>query len=261
LVDALGADFYAGLYHTARVPERGLRVSLEMTFMSARFSDADRTFIAVTENGFQPELFKEAPTVVGQKEAVYVVNKDGRPFAFPGGFDLASLDFAVPQLRVGSLYGTEALFRIGFFYPGAANLGDFSLYGFGVRHSVSRYINDFPIDVAIGACWQRFSLGDNERGGDLVSAEAWTVGFQMSKRFSWMEPYAGVAYDDFGLELSYEGDTVEDTIDMSLESNDHFRTTLGLCANVSFLAVYGEYNIGGQDAFALGLALGYHPLR
>jgi hypothetical protein len=255
-VDALGADMCAGLYHSARIPERRLQIGLEITVMSARFSDADKTFRAVTENGFRPEQSTEVSTVVGPTEAVYVDGESGTQFAFPGGFDLESFDFAVPQLRVGSLYGTEALIRFGFLYPGDANLGGFSLYGVGLRHSVSQYINGSPVDIAVGATWQRFSLGDNERGGDLVSAQAWTVGFQTSKRFSWLEPYAGVAYDDFGLDLSYKGDTAEDTIEMSLDSRDHFHMTLGLSANVSFVAFHGQYNIGGQDAFALGLAIG-----
>jgi hypothetical protein len=259
-VDAFGADLQAGLFHTARIAERELRISLEMVIMSARFSQADRTFIAVTEFGFRPEQFAEAPTVVGDEEAVYVDGESETRFWFPGGFDLKSFEFAAPQLRLGSLYGTEALIRFGY-YPGGADLGDFSLYGVGFRHGVSQYIDSFPIDVAVGAFWQRFSLGDNERGGDLVLAEAWTVGFQASKRFSWLEPYAGVAYNDFGLDVSYEGTEPEDKIELSLDSRDHFYMTLGLSVNVSFLVVHGEYNSGGQNAFALGLAVGYHPLQ
>lgn len=257
LVDAFGADLHAGLYHSARIPERGFRISLELTYMSARFSDADRTFTAVTEGGFRPEQTAEAPTVVGPKEAVYVEGESGTQFAFPGGFDLESFDFGVPQLRVSSLFGTEALIQLGLIYPGEADLGDITLYGIGIRHSVSQYFNGLPLDVAVGAFWQRFSLGDKERSGDLVTANAWSLGVQASKRFSWFEPYAGAAYDDFEMELSYEGDTAEDNIEMSLDSGDHFHATVGLSFIVGFAALYGEYNIGGQDAFALGLAVGY----
>jgi hypothetical protein len=158
---------------------------------------------------------------------------------------------------VSSLFGTEALIQLGLIYPGEADLGDISLYGVGIRHSVSQYFNDFPVDVAVGAFWQRFSLGNKDKGGDLVSANAWSVGVQASKLFSRFEPYAGLAYDDFEMDLSYEGDTAEDTVEMSLESGDHFHATVGLSFIVGFAALFGEYNIGGQDAFALGLAVGY----
>ncbi len=259
LIDAFGADLSAGWYHSARIPEGGLHIDVEMVFMSARFSDADRTFTAATESGFKPEQTAEAPTVVGPREAVRVDGISETSFYFPGGFDLRSFDFAVPQFRVGAPYGTEATIRFGLIYTGDAGLGDIRLYGLGARHNVSRYVDDLPVDVAVGVSWQRFELGENERGGDLVSAQSWTVGFQASKRFSWLEPYVGAAYNDFGLELSYAGDTAEDTIDMSFDSNDHYRMTLGLSMHVLFAVVHGEYNIGGQNAFALGLALGFHP--
>ncbi len=228
--------------------------------MTVRFSDSDKTFMATTEQGFRPEQTTEAPTVVGSQKAVYVDGESGTRFAFPGGFDLDSFDFAVPQLRIGSFYGTEALVRFALLYTGdSGELGSFNLYGLGIRHSVSQYLGNFPVDMAVGAFWQRFAMGENERGDDLVKAEAFTVGLQVSKRFSWFEPYAGISYDDFNMDLSYVGDTEEDNIDMSLDSGDHYRGTLGATINIAFLAAHGEYNIGGQDAYAIGLALKYHP--
>jgi Family of unknown function (DUF6588) len=261
VVDAIGADLSSGLYHTARIPKEGFHVSLELIYMSARFSSGERSFVAFTEGDFRPEQSAVAPTVVGSKDPVSVEGDAGTKFWFPGGFDIAAFDFATPQLRVGSILGTEALVRFVFIPTGDEHLGTPSLYGVGFRHSVSQYFNDLPIDAAVGAFWQRSTLGENERGGDIVSADAWTVGFQASKRYSWLEPYVGVAYNNLALDLSYEGDAPEDVVDLSLDSGDHFRMTLGVSVNVSFLAVHGEYNSGGQDAFALGLAVGYHPLR
>jgi hypothetical protein len=257
LIDALAADLHAGTYHTARVPEDGFHVSLEIVFMSALFSDADKTFAAVTESGFRPDTTVQAPTVVGTREAVRVDGLSGTSFHFPGGFDLSSFEFGIPQLRLGAIWGTEATIRFGLIRVGGSKLGEMTLYGFGARHSISRYFDHFPVDIAAGGFWQRFLLGENERGGDLVSARAWTVGLQASRRFAWLEPYVGVAYDDFSLDLSYEGDSADDRIDMSLDSNDHYHMTLGLSVNVLFAVVHGEYSIGGQEAFAVGLAVGF----
>jgi hypothetical protein len=260
LVDAFGADLNAGLYHSARIPQGGLHLSFELLFMSVRFSDADKWFMATTEQGFRPETTMKAPTVVGSKKAVYVDGESGTRFAFPGGFDLDSFDFAVPQLRVGTLLGTEAIFRFALFYTGdSGDLGSFNLYGLGLRHSISQYFDKLPIDVAVGTFWQRFTMGENERGDDLVEAEAFTVGLNVSKQFSFFEPYAGFSYDNFAVDLSYVGDTAEDNIDMSLDSDDNYRGTFGAAFNFGFFAAHGEYNIGGQDAFAIGLALRYHP--
>ena len=262
LVNAFGADLNAGLYHSAYIPKGGFHVSLEMLFMSAYFTDEDRTFAATTESGFRPEQTIEAPTVVGSQKAVYVDGNAGTRFAFPGGFNLNSFSFAVPQLRIGSIYGTEALVRFAFWNTGDSYIGEFDLYGVGLRHSVSQYLGaNFPIDAAIGAFWQRFSMGDNERGDEIVTAEAVSVGLHMSKRFGMLEPYGGLSYDLFSVDVSYKGDTPEDKIQLGLETDDFIHMTLGFSFNVSFVSAFGQYNIGAQNAFALGLAFQYGASR
>jgi hypothetical protein len=266
LVDAFAADLNAGLYHSAHISRGGFQASIEILFMSVFFTDEDRTFTAKTEGGFQPSQQTHAPTVIGAKKAVYVDGVAGTRFAFPGGFDLDSFSFAVPQLRLGSLYGTEALIRFGLYYTGNADVETPMLYGFGLRHSVSQYVRQhvsdrFPVGLAVGAFWQRFSMGENERGDDLVSADALSVGLHMSKRFERLEPYAGVSYETFSTDVSYIGDSPDDEISLALESQDHVRLTLGLTFNIAFVVAHGEYNIGGQNAFALGLALQHRPSK
>ncbi|MEJ2720600.1 MAG: hypothetical protein P8181_05600 [bacterium] len=224
--------------------------------MSVLFSDEDRTFRAVTEEGFYPEQTADAPTVVGQREAVLVKGEGGTKYAFPGGFDQGSLSLVVPQLRIGSIYGTEALIRFALYYTGGAGVSTPTLYGFGARHSVSQHLGEsFPIDMAVSAFWQRFSVGDSERSDDLVTCDALTVGLQISKKYGAFEPYSGVSYESFSSRVYYEGDSPDDVIDLSFDSNDHVRLTLGAALNLAFISTYGEYNFGGQNSISVGLAL------
>jgi len=257
LVDAFAADLSAGLFHSAEIPKGGFQLELEILFMSVVFSDQDRTFRAVTEGGFYPESEMDAPTVIGQREAVFVDGDGGTKYAFPGGFDVGALSLAVPQLRIGSLYGTEALIRFALYYTGGAGVSKPTLYGFGGRHSVSQHFGaGFPIEMAVSAFWQRFSVGDNERSDDnLVTSDALSVGLHMSKQFGAFEPYTGVSYESFSTRVFYEGDSPDDVIDITFDSDNHTRLTLGLSLNVAFMTAHGEYNLGGQDSFAVGLAL------
>ncbi|MDH3215367.1 MAG: autotransporter outer membrane beta-barrel domain-containing protein [Candidatus Krumholzibacteria bacterium] len=269
LVDAFAADLNAGTFHSAYIPERGLQLSLEVRAMSVYFSDADRTFIATTEGLFRPETTVEAPTVVGRPEVVWVEGVGGTAYAFPSGFGLDSFQFAVPQLRLGSFYGTEMVFRFAFLDQGNDLLvGDLSLnlWGIGLRHSVSQYLNnDFPVDVAASVFWQRFAMEEKERGDDLVTAKTLSIGLQVSKRFAMFEPYAGLAYDRFSLDASYEdeGDPT-DRVQLGFDRNDIVQLTLGLSFDLAFLNVHGEYNIledhlqTRQDALSVGVALQYH---
>jgi hypothetical protein len=259
LADAFGADLNGGLYHSAHIPEMGLYISLELNVMSVLFGDDERTFRATTESGFTPEQTATAPTVVGDGKAVIVPGDGGTQFAFPGGFDLNSFAIAVPQLRIGSIRGTQALIRYFAMNTGDVELGDISLFGIGARHSISQYFRPgFPVDIAGGFFWQTFSLGENKRGDDLISTSAFTVGVQASRRFVVLEPYGGLSLDTHSMDVSYESDALgaKERIDIDFGSSTSLHLTLGLGLNFTYAKAYFEYNIASMSSFSFGFALG-----
>jgi len=269
LVDAFSADLNAGIFHSASIPGAGLRVRLGIRFMSVFFTDKDRTFLATTEGNFRPQQTVEVPTVVGPNGAVYVDGEvPGVRYVFPGGFDLDSFSFAVPQLSIGAVYGTEVLVRYFAFNPGNVGFGALNLYGFGLQHNISQHIGArIPVDLAAGLFWQRFSMGRNERGDDLATAEAFTAGLQASKRIGELEPYAGVSYETFSMNVEYAARMINftdetvtlDDVEFSFHSSRNYRITLGMSFHLAFMSAHGEYNIGGQNALSFGLTFQYHP--
>ncbi|MFH1754585.1 MAG: DUF6588 family protein, partial [Candidatus Latescibacterota bacterium] len=112
---------------------------------------------------------------------------------------------------------------------------------------------------------QRFSMGRNERGDDLVTAEAFTAGLHVSKRIGEFEPYATIAYDAFSMDVEYVArvileDTLElDDVHFSYNASENYHVTMGLSYHLAFMVAHGEYNIGGQNALSFGLAFQYHP--
>lgn len=262
LIDAFGADLNAATFHTAHIPKWGLNVSLELRYSSVRFSESDRVFNGTTENDFSPVTIREVPTVVGDRRAVFVDGDGGTRYAFPGGFDLSSFSMIVPQLRIGSLYGTEALIRYFYFNLSREEFGSFNIFGFGLRHSISQYFDkSLPVDVAFSFFWQQFSLDDSERGDDLVTADALTAGLHVSRRFKVFEPYAGITYDKFDVDVSYQSESDLDSIDLSFDSGDALHLTFGVSYQLAFMAASGEYNIGNQNAFSFGLAFQFRPIQ
>ena len=254
---AIGANLNSALYHSAYIPESGLHIFLETPIMGVIFDDEDATFSAVTEGWYSPETTVEAPTVIGSGEAVVIENlQDSSAFAFPGGFDLNSFALAVPQVRIGSFKGTEALIRYIALDVGDIEVGNVSLYGFGLRHSISQYMGPTaPVDLAAGFMYQKFELGE-----DLIDATAFTFGVQASKRFpsgfAVLEPYAGLSYDMFQMDVKYEGEDAE-PIELSFDSESTAHLTLGLHASAAFLSLYGEYNLANQSGFAFGMGFGF----
>lgn len=259
LADAFGTALNDGFHRSAYIPINGFHVGLGVHVMGVMFGDDDRTFKAVTEGGFQPEMTTDAPTVVGSGEAVILTGgQGGTSFAFPGGFDLNSFGLAVPQLTLAAK-GTEGMIRWIGVDTGDAELGDISLFGLGARHMVSQHFGDLPVDLALGFLWQSFTVGQNTAGDDFISSGAFTIGAQGSKRFPagfiTFEPYTALSIDTFKMEVAYESDDLGD-IEVDLDRYTTLHWTLGLGINLVAANLYGELNVAGQTSFSFGLALG-----
>ena len=263
LVGAIGANLNNGLFESSSIPLTGFSASFELRGMAIWFSDDDETFTARTEGGFNPPSSAEASTVVGPGEAVTVTGQGGTTFMFPGGFSLNSFALSVPQIRFGYYRGTEGLFRYMAANLGDNEMGDLSLFGFGLRHNVSQYFGDDPpVSMAAGFLWQRFKAGKNEAGGDIFKSSAWTIGVQAGKVYGGgltsVEPYAGLSVDSHSMDVAYEGDSKDSSsiVDLSFEPTRSLRFTVGLLARLAIARVHAEYNVSKRSSFAFGLALG-----
>jgi len=260
LANAFGAALNSSFGYSAYIPKARVRIALEAPVMGVMFDDEDRRFDAVTEAGFSPVTHSSAPTVVGSGDAVTVTGDGGATFSFPGGLDLNSFGLVVPQLRVGALMGTEALVRWAAYEQGDADIGKIELFGIGARHSVSQYLGAAPpLDVSLGAMWQEVKVGDNGHGGDFVTTDALSIQVQASKRapvgFLTFEPYAGVAWESFSADLSYD-DTNGDPVTVALDGDNDMRFTIGAGFNFVAGQLWADYNFSETNNFSFGLALG-----
>jgi len=261
LADAFGASLNDAYFYSAHIPRAALRISLEFPVMGVIFGDDDRTFSARTEGGFSPETTTDAPTIVGDGEAKIIPGDGGTQYAFPGGFDLNSFGLVVPQLRVGGVMGTEGILRFVAFNAGDdAELGDIKLFGLGVRHSISQYISDFPLELAAGFMWQTFKVGENDSGDNLISSNAFSFGVQASRAFGAglisLEPFAGLSFDTFSMNVNYHSDVTGDDIDLDFNTDTTAHLTVGAGLNLPIAHVFGAFNAASQSSFNFGLALG-----
>ncbi len=263
LANALGAALNSGFGYSAYIPKTSFHVSVEAPVMGLFFEDDDRTFQATAESGFVPQpgtTSYDVPTVVGGSEAVIADGQGGAQFAFPGGFDLNSFGLAVPQLRLSSIAGTEAVVRWAAFETGDNDLGNVDMFGIGGRHSVSQYFGENPpLDVAVGVLYQQLEIGENDFGNPFVDTSALTVQLQGSRRmpvgFMTFEPYGGVAYESLDLDVEY-ADSNDEAVAVSMEGENSFRFTVGAGLNFAAGQVWADYNFSDTSNFTFGLALG-----
>lgn len=125
----------------------------------------------------------------------------------PPGVNMSKLIAAVPQLEIGSLFGTELLIR---FIPPVEfdpNVGKFSFYGIGLKHSISQYFEEPPIEAAAQIVYQGTSL-KNTVGFTESSLEAdaqiWNANIHVSKQlFDFMDIYSGLNYERIDVTSTY----------------------------------------------------------
>ncbi len=125
----------------------------------------------------------------------------------PPGANLSRLIAAVPQIEIGSLFGTELLVR---FVPPVeldTNVGDFAFYGVGLRHSISQYFPERWFDCSIQGVYQHTSL-TNTIGltESKLSADATIVSgnIQLGKQLGrYVDVYAAAAYEHIDVVSTY----------------------------------------------------------
>lgn len=265
---------------------------------------------------------EQAATVLGNKETKFILPRDtllalaerhpvypflpeslrdsvdnvllGMPdfFSFPNGANMSSVFAFIPQLEVGSLFGTELLVRaIPPVYLGE-EIGDFAFWAMGLKHSISQYFPERYFDLAVQAVYQGTYL-KNEVGLTeatmTANATIFDFNIQASKDFDGIiEVYTGLAYEtidisaDFeyvmpvetqafvGLlrierfpdgsqiihppepELGYPGDTVVQKSTIAV-GDDNIKWTIGLHKKIGPVSIFVDYSVSQFNIFSGGL--------
>ena len=256
LPSAVSGTLNSAIFHTGHVPKSQFGFQIEFHAMTVGFDDDDRLYTPTDPVGFQredPDGVFEAPTIIGGTQHVEQAGEVGTKLFHPGGFDLDNFTLAVPQLTIGSFYGTRAAIRWISLDLGDADLGELDLFGIGIQHSITQYFVEPPIDVALGGFFQQFDIGDK-----IVDSQMLQVMLMGSKKYGMVEPYVGIGYDTFDMEVEYvrdEGDIDADVaVDFDPEDNAHLTT--GVRLNLTNVMVHAEFNAAAETGFAIGLSFG-----
>lgn len=131
----------------------------------------------------------------------------GIGLTLPTGVDMTNIIAAVPQIEIGSFYGTEILIR---YIPPVEfdpNVGKFSFWGIGLKHSLSQYFPERWFDMAIQGVYQGTSL-QNTVGFTASKLEAsatiLSANLQASKNvWDMLDIYTGLAYEQISVTSTY----------------------------------------------------------
>ena len=133
-------------------------------------------------------------------------------------------------------------------------MGRVRYYGFGLKHSISQYFNQFPVEVAAGIYNQYFKLGT------IIDARTWLFNIQGSYRFSIFDFYGGLGYETSTLNIEYNyknDDGSETTQSFDLTGSNSVRLTAGRHFNFGPVKLNTDYSLASQSVFTIGLGIGF----
>lgn len=259
--DAFSAGFNSGLFHNARIHKMGFQLYIGVVSQVAMIPSSAKTFMAYTDSDlFPPEGPYEVPTIFGPSEGVIVpIDASGGLFdySFPGGFDIDYVPLAMPQITIGSVFGTD--FTARFVSLDIEDAGKVNVFGWGLRHSIDQYLEKLPLDLALGYYHQTFKVGD------YMDASANVINLQGSYSIPIITFYGGLGYENskVHVEYTYEGADISEAsisqgekIQFDMEGANTMRFTVGLTFNLGPVKLHGDYNLAKQNTFAVGLGIG-----
>ena len=252
LPKALSSTLNSAVFQTGNVPKNTFNLSLGVRVMGVGFSDDSRTYKPTPPPGFTPTQDVTPSTIIGSTTAVAQSGQGGTTLYHPGGFDINEFAVAVPQLTIGSVFGTRAVVRWVSLDLGDSDFGKFEYLGFGAQHSISQYFPGLPVDLAAGFFSQAFEIGDG-----LIKTDALMFNVTGSKRMGMLEPYAGLGWDTFDMDVAYKSTTTPgDNIAIKFDKESNAHLTLGIQALLGFTRLSAELDIAAETGAAVGLSLG-----
>lgn len=259
MVDMFGANINAGLYHSAAIPKHGFHIRVDVIGMVSVVSDEHRKYDASLPSGFVPMSGSyKTSTVFGGKGTTFKDVRSGLEYKGSDGvFSTNVFPLFVPQATIGTFFGTEATVRYLTTPPlSGGKLPSSTLWGVGVRHSLSQYFgNDPPLDAAIGGFYSNFALGD------LMEISASAIDLQLSKSFSLLTLYSGIAIQQSSVNLHYTYRATEASspklVDLSLKGANNFRLTTGLQIDLQAIKLFADANFGYVQHFSGGVGFGF----
>ena len=291
-IDAYGAAFNSGLFHSAKLPEnsvKGFHISFSIQSSGTFISAAEKAFNAVYQttavidtNGQSYNVgakatVNNAPTIFGSRnpgKAIidindtltiggllnYQIHETREYDTFGSIINTNIAPLFVPQLNIGYFLGSEILIR--WFPPiHIGNFGTTGYFGFGIRHNLNQYFPSLPLNVAGEFSFQKFSI-DDTNGVEFLSATAYSAAIQVSKDLGILDVYGGLQFESSLLNVNYQynppsnsnnGNRYQININFNLHGKNTFRILAGGAITLGGFFINADLNISAVNTINLGI--------
>ena len=181
--------------------------------------------------------------------------------------DISFLPFVAPQASIGTILGTQAVFR---YFPEISlpvtditqDIGKFSWFGWGIQHNPGVFFpTPLPLDISFGFFKQSLKINPAEQTTGTVTpifeARTTAYGVTISKRLGVgvlnVTPYAGYLRESSKITFAYDftldpGTAFEQKIPINfyLEGENKSRFNFGLSVRLLLININADYNFLGK---------------
>jgi hypothetical protein len=201
-----------------------------------------------------------APTVFGNSAPAIAYGKYRDPLGVShdismkliGGVeDTKFIPLVIPQIGVGTIFGTDIIFRT---IPGikVGDYGTFKLFGGALRHNIGAYAK-LPFDIAVQFGFQSFGIKD-VNSNKFIDAKSSFVNLQFNKSFPIVSVYGAFQYEDYSVDVSYKyGSSI---INFNQKGDNHFRGIAGATVSLGPAKFNADVDFGTIFSFTAGLGFG-----
>lgn len=250
LADVLTSTFNTGHIHKTSV-DSGFHFYVGVSaFSTWILDDKTRYFMGTTEVPFSPEQAAHVPTILGPRKIVTVNGLNGTSYTFPAGLGIKAVALAIPQLTVGSIFGTE--FNVRFFgYDFGGDFGKLQFLGGGVRHDIGRYfVKDSRLKISAEYCYQKLDVGSYS---DLTMHK---IGVYTGHQWKLFHYYAYLGYQKSAMNIDYAGSTDASPVHVPLSNKNPLLLAAGMGVKLWIfrLNVHGSFIRPVVAAASLGFS-------
>lgn len=274
LADAMGLNVNSNLFYSAAVPFESKKpaqfnIGIRLRFMNTFLKSEDQVFdYSYNDTGIVSGVpvvgtysVTDAPTIAGDKKAsVAKFTYNGIPYPdndielIGGIVETKYAPMFIPEITFGTVYATDASIIL---LPNinVGDYGSFGMFGFTIRHNLSHYVKNSPVDYSILAGYQKMSLTEKDNN-DLWKSNSFFINGQLSKTFGgFFTAYAALQYENFKADVSYNyinnGDKIPVTF--TVNGDTKFRGVIGGTLKTGFFAFNIDANLASRFALSLGL--------
>jgi hypothetical protein len=179
----------------------------------------------------------------------------------PGVVDTPVAPLLIPQLGVGTVFGTDVMLR---YLPRTRlkSYGTIGVFSIGIRHSISQYIPMSPVDLAVQGAYNSVSLEDKNLEGDVLDASGYAFNLQASKSLPVLPVtfYGGLQYETFDASYAYTyqppGGAVDPvSVTLDQEATNKFRGLAGVSITLALVRINADYSLSANDVVTLGIGV------